>query len=100
MEGEEVYYGRALGGGRGLPHADRHEVLPEDAGFVTTPVNIAQSVRDRLMRVSKATGQDYQRIVLRYIAERLFARLAESRFRDQFILKGAMLFEVACSTAV
>jgi hypothetical protein len=56
--------------------------------------NVTQSVRDRLMRISRDTHQDYQRVMLRYVVERLLARLAQTRYRDLFVLKGAMLFVV------
>jgi predicted nucleotidyltransferase component of viral defense system len=56
------------------------------------PKDIAASVRQRLLNLSKARGEDFTFVLLRYAHERLLARLARSRHADQFILKGAMLF--------
>jgi predicted nucleotidyltransferase component of viral defense system len=54
--------------------------------------NIAASVRTRLLSLSKKTGEDYQFVLQRYTAERFLYRLGESRHRQHFVLKGAMLF--------
>jgi hypothetical protein len=54
--------------------------------------DIAASVRDRLQNHARATGQDFQRVLVRYGIERLLYRLALSGIRDRFVLKGAMLF--------
>lgn len=54
--------------------------------------NMSTSVRARLLNLAKATGEDFQAIVLRYAVERFLARLAISPHRNQFVLKGAMLY--------
>ncbi|MEN3939711.1 nucleotidyl transferase AbiEii/AbiGii toxin family protein [Prosthecobacter sp. SYSU 5D2] len=54
--------------------------------------NVAASVRDRLLKVMTETGQDYNVLLTRYAIERLLFRLAASKYRTRFILKGAMLF--------
>ena len=54
--------------------------------------NVAASVRDRLLNVMMEKGQDYNVLLTRYAIERLLFRLAASKYRNQFILKGAMLF--------
>jgi predicted nucleotidyltransferase component of viral defense system len=59
-----------------------------------TPVNVAASVRARLLKVSKARREDFTLTLMNYAAERFLYRLSRSRLRDQFILKGAMLFAV------
>jgi predicted nucleotidyltransferase component of viral defense system len=51
-------------------------------------------VRDRLLKLSRARGEDYQVILIRYAVERLLYRLTRSEHRDRFLLKGAMLFSV------
>jgi predicted nucleotidyltransferase component of viral defense system len=56
--------------------------------------HIAHSVRQRLLNIARETGQDYNRILVRYSLERLLYRLSVSEFSDRFILKGAMLFVV------
>ncbi|MEO8257502.1 MAG: nucleotidyl transferase AbiEii/AbiGii toxin family protein [Acidobacteriota bacterium] len=59
-----------------------------------TPVNVAASVRARLLKVSKERREDFTLTLMNYAAERFLYRLSLSRFRDQFVLKGAMLFAV------
>ncbi|MDI6809466.1 MAG: nucleotidyl transferase AbiEii/AbiGii toxin family protein [Candidatus Eisenbacteria bacterium] len=54
--------------------------------------NVGVSVRDRLLRIARERGEDYQLLLTRYALERLLYRLSGSQYRDQFILKGAMLF--------
>lgn len=54
--------------------------------------NIAASVRQRLYNQSKRTGQPFDWVLTRYALERLLYRLGESPWRDQFVLKGAMVF--------
>ena len=55
--------------------------------------NPAASVRQRLLKISQSTGEDFGLVLTRYALERLLYRLSESKYRDQFILKGAMLFQ-------
>jgi hypothetical protein len=54
--------------------------------------NIGASVRARLANLAREQGADFQRILQRYAIERLLARLASSDHRDEFVLKGAMLY--------
>jgi hypothetical protein len=56
--------------------------------------NVAASVRQRLLNISNSTGEDFGLVLTRYALERLLYRLSQSKYRDQFILKGAMLFHV------
>jgi predicted nucleotidyltransferase component of viral defense system len=59
-----------------------------------TPVNVAASVRARLLAVSKERREDFTLTLMNYAAERFLYRLSLSTLRNQFILKGAMLFAV------
>jgi predicted nucleotidyltransferase component of viral defense system len=59
-----------------------------------TPVNVAASVRARLLTVSKERHEDFTLMLMNYAAERFLYRLSRSSRRDQFVLKGAMLFAV------
>jgi hypothetical protein len=52
--------------------------------------DITASVRDRLQNHARATGQDFQRVLVRYGIERLLYRLALSGVRDRFVLKDTM----------
>ncbi len=54
--------------------------------------DVAASVRQRLLNQSRETGQDFQRVLVRYGVERLLYRLSQSPERQRFVLKGAMLF--------
>ncbi len=56
--------------------------------------NLAASVRARLTALAKQQGDAVERVFLRYAIERLLYRLALSGYRDQFVLKGAMLFSL------
>ena len=56
--------------------------------------NIAASVRQHLLNASRARREDFQVTLTRYALERLLYRLSKSAHREQFIIKGAMLFAV------
>jgi predicted nucleotidyltransferase component of viral defense system len=59
-----------------------------------TPVNVGASVRARLLKASKERREDFTLTLMNYAAERFLYRLSQSRLREQFVLKGAMLFAV------
>lgn len=48
-------------------------------------------MRARLLVIGKGRGQTFDLVLTRYAIERLLYRLGKSRFRDRFVLKGAML---------
>lgn len=52
----------------------------------------AASVRARLLNVAKATGTDFNLVLVRFALERLLYRLSTSAHADRFVLKGALLF--------
>lgn len=54
--------------------------------------NIASSVRARLANVAKANGDAFQDVLQRYANERILHRLSKSEYREDFVLKGAVLF--------
>lgn len=56
--------------------------------------NVAASVRQRLKNVAKASGRPYQEVLQYFAMERFLHRLSVSPYRDQFILKGALMFNV------
>jgi Nucleotidyl transferase AbiEii toxin, Type IV TA system len=47
-----------------------------------------------LQRLARAQGRNTQQLFELYIHERFLARLAESRFRERFVLKGGLLLAV------
>jgi len=53
--------------------------------------NIAASVRDRLLKLAKASGQSFDLVLTRFALERLLFRLSRSPHADRFVLKGGML---------
>lgn len=62
-------------------------VRPDEQG-------VAHSVRQRLLNLSVETGEEYNRLLVRFAVERLLYRISQSKHADAFVLKGAMLFSV------
>jgi predicted nucleotidyltransferase component of viral defense system len=58
------------------------------------PRNLAASVRARLSELARKQGEDFQLVLTRYVIERFLFRLASSPYRNEFVLKGAMLFRL------
>ena len=58
------------------------------------PKNLAASVRQRLFNLARARREDFQLVLGRFAMERLLYRLSQSAHRDQFLLKGALLFQL------
>lgn len=56
--------------------------------------NLAQSVRQRLLNLARERGEEFQLVLVRYGLERLLFRLTQSPHAGQFVLKGAMLFQL------
>lgn len=52
---------------------------------------IEQSVKDRLKNIARETEKDFNFVCIRYMQERFLARLEKSKYRSNFILKGALL---------
>lgn len=59
-----------------------------------TPRNLAASIRQRLLDLTRAGDGDFQGCLDRYAVERLIYRLSLSSARNRFLLKGALLFTV------
>ena len=56
--------------------------------------DVAASVRARLLTVAKETGEEFERTLVRFAAERWLYRLGSSAARERCILKGAVLMSV------
>lgn len=56
--------------------------------------NVAASVRARLLNRAREAKQDFNLVLTRYAIERLLYRISISHHADQFLLKGALLFDV------
>ena len=54
--------------------------------------NVAASHRAKLLALARSRGDDFQFLLNRWIVERFLYRLAGSRHKNSFVLKGAMLF--------
>lgn len=54
-------------------------------------INIAASVRTRLLNLARQTNQPFDALLTRFVHERLLYRLSRSPHADRFVLKGAML---------
>jgi len=54
--------------------------------------NAVSSIRAKLLNKSREQKADFGRILISYGLERLLYRLSVSGYRDEFVLKGAMLF--------
>lgn len=59
-----------------------------------TERNVAASVRARLLNRARETKQDLNLVLTRYAIERLLYRISISKHADQFLLKGALLFDL------
>jgi len=55
-------------------------------------MSLAQSVRQRLLNLSRETTEPYNLILTRFALERLLYRISRSKWNKDFLLKGAMLF--------
>lgn len=60
----------------------------------SAPSNLAASVRQRLLNLSRTTGENFVLVLARYAVERCLYRLSVTPHTTAFILKGAMLFRV------
>lgn len=58
----------------------------------TVHLNIAVSIRQRLLNVAQKQGVDFQQVLVRFALERILYRLTQSEHADRFLLKGALLF--------
>lgn len=59
---------------------------------MSTPKNLAASVKARLLALARSRGETFNDLLTRYGIERLLYRLGRSKHADRFLLKGAMLF--------
>ena len=56
--------------------------------------NIEASVRAKLLNIAKQINRDFNAVLLQYFQERMLYRLSISPYKQNFILKGALLFLV------
>lgn len=56
--------------------------------------NIAASVGQKLRNIARQRNEDFALVLTKFALERLLFRLSQSKHRDAFVLKGALLFEL------
>lgn len=56
--------------------------------------NISASVRAKLLVIAKKSNRNFDAVVVQYFQERFLYRLSISEFKENFVLKGAMLFRI------
>ena len=56
------------------------------------PRNSAASVHARLLKRGREQKRDFNLLLIQYALERFLARLSHSSYKEQFVLKGALLF--------
>jgi predicted nucleotidyltransferase component of viral defense system len=61
---------------------------------MTSNVQLAASLRARLLNVARAKGADYNFLLTIYALERFLYRLSRSAYKSELVLKGAMLFQL------
>jgi len=55
-------------------------------------INIAVSVKEKLIIYSRKNSLEFNSVLLQYIQERFLFRISKSIYSDNFVLKGALLF--------
>ncbi len=58
------------------------------------PKNLAASVRQKLFDLARSRKEDFGLMLVKYGLERILYRLSRSKYRDAFVLKGALLLEL------
>ena len=53
---------------------------------------MAASVKQRLLNIAHERDEEFEQVLVRFVAERFLHRLSKSRHAESFLLKGAMLF--------
>jgi hypothetical protein len=56
--------------------------------------NMAASVQQRLLNLSRQRKEDFGLVLTKYGLERVLYRISQSEYRELFVLKGALLFEL------
>lgn len=53
--------------------------------------NVGKSIRTRLLNLAKEEKQEYMKVLVRYLHERLLFRISASPYKKHFLLKGSSL---------
>jgi len=60
----------------------------------SSPSNVAASVKQRLLNRARSSNEEFNLLLTKYALERVLYRVSKSVYRDLFILKGALLFDL------
>ena len=77
---------------KNLPGGQRDAPVSGKSGM--SGQNIGASIRNRLLNKARAEKLDFNLLLTRYALERMLYRLSISPQHDQFLLKGALLFDL------
>ena len=58
------------------------------------PTDLAASIRQRLLNIARAQGEELQLVLTRYGVERLLYRLGRTSAAERFLLGGPVLFDL------
>jgi hypothetical protein len=58
------------------------------------PSNVAASVKQRLLNRAREQKEDFNLLLTKYGLERILYRISRSPYKESFVLKGALLFEL------
>jgi len=83
-----------VGSSKGLPRCKCDETLFGVTHLTKRATNIAASVGQRLRNIARERNEDFALVLTKFALERLLFRLSQSKHRDAFVLKGALLFEL------
>ena len=56
--------------------------------------NLPASIRQKMLNLAQERNDDFGLVLTKYGLERMLFRLSKSKYRETFILKGALLFEL------
>ena len=58
------------------------------------PFNVAASIKQRLLNRAREQKEDFNLLLTKYGLERILYRIGRSQYKESFVLKGALLFEL------
>ena len=84
-----------MGRRQGLSRGEHHTTLSGVTLIARSKLkNIPASIRQKLLNLARKRNDDFGLILTKYGLERILFRLSKSKYREVFILKGALLFEL------
>lgn len=89
LASKTLHYGPNMGICRYMPGNECYADLPREPGM-----NLAESVRQRLLNLAKSRNETFDLILTQYGLERLLYRISQSEWKENVFLKGALLFSI------